>query len=92
LNEETANNHAIFNSAFVVNRKRILIERFIPPGPRVLDVGIDTGRTTGFLAPQAARYVGFDCAPAMIERARARSPAADLRVADRSSEPKGVEV
>lgn len=48
----------------------------------ILDIGIGTGRTTGFLAPRCAAYTGVDYSPEMIERARGRYPAADLRVAD----------
>lgn len=49
---------------------------------RVLDVGVGAGRTTGLLRDGAAAYVGIDVEPAMVERARARFPGADLRVGD----------
>lgn len=51
-------------------------------GKAVLDLGIGTGRTTRFLAPLAQRYVGIDYSPVMLERARVRWPALDLRLQD----------
>ncbi|MDX6218275.1 MAG: hypothetical protein QOG99_3859 [Frankiales bacterium] len=54
----------------------------LPPGTRVLDIGVGGGRTTGFLAPAAASYVGIDLSPGMVADARRRFPEADLRVGD----------
>jgi SAM-dependent methyltransferase len=54
----------------------------LPPGTRVLDIGVGGGRTTSFLAPAAASYVGLDVAPGMVADARRRFPQADLRVGD----------
>jgi SAM-dependent methyltransferase len=51
-------------------------------GKQVLDIGIGAGRTTRFLLPQAARYVGVDYSPAMIAAARGRFPEASLDVRD----------
>lgn len=59
-----------------------LLNRWIAPGSDVLDLGVGAGRTTGWLADRADRYVGIDLSPAMIDAASARHPGADLRVGD----------
>jgi SAM-dependent methyltransferase len=59
-----------------------LFEAHVPAGSRVLDLGIGTGRTTGWLADRGSTYVGIDYAPRMVEAARDRHPGRDLRVAD----------
>ena len=51
-------------------------------GKRVLDVGVGSGRTTRYLLPFAADYLGVDLSPVMLERARWRYPTADLRALD----------
>jgi SAM-dependent methyltransferase len=51
-------------------------------GARILDLAIGGGRTTSFLAPVAGTYVGIDLSPEMVELARGRFPAVDLRVGD----------
>ena len=48
----------------------------------VLDIGIGSGRTCGYLAPAALRYVGIDYSAAMIRAAAKRFPGLDLRVGD----------
>ncbi|MBK9082671.1 MAG: class I SAM-dependent methyltransferase [Rhizobiales bacterium] len=47
-------------------------------GRRVLDLGVGTGRTTGYILPYAADYLGIDLAPEMLARARRAFPAANL--------------
>lgn len=42
--------------------------------PRILDLGVGGGRTTGLLAPRASDYVGVDYTPEMVAIARARWP------------------
>lgn len=49
---------------------------------RILDLGIGAGRTTGILGLLSDDYVGVDSSAQMIRLARARFPAADLRLAD----------
>jgi SAM-dependent methyltransferase len=51
-------------------------------GKSILDIGIGAGRTTRFLLPRAARYVGVDYSPEMIATARTRFPEATLEVRD----------
>ncbi|MGY1739533.1 MULTISPECIES: class I SAM-dependent methyltransferase [unclassified Blastococcus] len=60
----------------------ILYAAHVPPGSRVLDLGVGTGRTTGHLAPSASTYVGIDYSEAMVTVARQRYPGVDLRVGD----------
>lgn len=50
--------------------------------PRVLDLGIGGGRTTGPLIDRAESYVGIDYSSEMIRLAQRRHPLADLRVMD----------
>jgi SAM-dependent methyltransferase len=62
-------------------------------GKRVLDVGVGSGRTTRFLLPFAAHYVGLDLSPQMLARCRHDFPQASLHlkdvrdIADLSDEP-----
>ena len=49
---------------------------------RVLDIAVGGGRTTALLQPEAASYVGLDVDERMIDLARRRFPAADLRLGD----------
>lgn len=48
----------------------------LPPGARVLDLGVGTGRTTSFLKEAGATYEGVDVTPEMVEDARRRHPGA----------------
>ncbi|MFW5418049.1 methyltransferase domain-containing protein [Nocardiopsis sp. CNT-189] len=52
------------------------------PGERVLDAGCGTGEHAARLREAGAEVVGVDASPEMIDRARARFPGLDLRVAD----------
>lgn len=61
-----------------------LLGRHLRPGMAVLDLGVGTGRTVEPLAATAARYVGLDYAPQMIEAARSAHPGRELLVADAS--------
>ncbi len=54
----------------------------LPPGARVLDIGIGGGRTTGLLRPGSSSYIGIDSSPEMVRLARSRYPDADLRLGD----------
>jgi SAM-dependent methyltransferase len=51
-------------------------------GKSILDIGIGAGRTTRFLLPRAARYVGVDYSPDMIRTASKRFPQSQLDVRD----------
>ncbi len=51
-------------------------------GRSILDIGIGAGRTTRFLLPRAARYIGVDYSPEMIAMASSRFPEATLEVRD----------
>lgn len=51
-------------------------------GKSVLDLGVGTGRTTRYLLPFAARYVGVDYSPEMLASCRRQFPQAVLVSAD----------
>ncbi|WP_374675775.1 class I SAM-dependent methyltransferase [Ideonella sp.] len=51
-------------------------------GRPILDLGVGPGRTVALLQSISHDYVGVDYAAPMLARARARYPAADLRLAD----------
>lgn len=54
----------------------------LTPDARVLDAACGTGRYFPYLFPRAAALVGFDFAPAMLQRARVRFPSVPLVEAD----------
>ena len=62
--------------------EELLFDAWVPPGSRVLDLGVGTGRTTQRLARDAADYLGIDIAPSMIEAARRRHPDHRFEVGD----------
>jgi SAM-dependent methyltransferase len=61
-----------------------LFDRHLPPGARVLDLGVGTGRTTERLAANATRYVGLDFAPPMVDACRKRFPHLEFVCGDAS--------
>lgn len=65
--------------------ERLLFEMYIPPASAILDLGVGGGRTTPYLAKAAARYVGVDYAPAMVDACRAKFPGLEFRVMDASN-------
>ena len=56
-------------------------------GQRVLDIGCGVGVFLGLVAERGAEPFGIDASEALIELARTRVPAADLRVGDMESLP-----
>lgn len=60
----------------------LMVERWIPRGAKVLDLGVGTGRTTAALAAIASDYVGVDLSRAMVARARERHPGHRFEVGD----------
>ncbi len=54
----------------------------LPPGSRILDIGIGGGRTTSFLEHAGASYEGIDVTPEMVDDAHRRYPDANLHVGD----------
>jgi SAM-dependent methyltransferase len=89
---ETERNAAVFNRPDVVADYRgatgltaaeaHLFGEFVSPGSDVLDLGVGTGRTTPALSAKARRYVGLDCAEAMVLAGREEHPGIDFRVGD----------
>ena len=59
----------------------------VVPGHKVLDVGCGTGAFLRLAAARGAESYGIDASDALIEFARARLPAADLRVGEMESLP-----
>jgi SAM-dependent methyltransferase len=51
-------------------------------GRNVLDIGIGTGRTAGFLQPLARRYVCFDYSQEMVDHVRKSLPGVEVHLAD----------
>jgi len=58
----------------------------LPPGP-VLDAAYGTGRHTTHLAAAGREVIGIDSSEAMLIRARAKLPGADLRLGDLAALP-----
>ena len=59
-----------------------LFERYLKPGLIILDIGVGGGRTTPYLAKNAARYVGTDYSKAMVEACHQRFPGLDFLQCD----------
>jgi SAM-dependent methyltransferase len=59
----------------------------VAPGDRVLDVGCGSGVFLELAAARGARAHGLDASPALLARARARVPGADLRAGDMEALP-----
>jgi SAM-dependent methyltransferase len=57
------------------------------PGQRVLDVGCGAGAFLGLVADRGAEPAGIDASEALVELARRRVPAADVRVGDMEALP-----
>lgn len=64
--------------------ERLVFDRMVAPGARVLDLGVGTGRTTPFLSERASRYVGLDYSSGMLERCRETFPDLEFVRADAS--------
>ncbi len=71
----------------LLREEELLIERYLAPGRRLLDVGCGTGREAIAFARLGVSVVGIDVAPAMIARARARARAAGLAIELAIGEP-----
>ena len=59
----------------------------VEPGHQVLDIGCGAGVFLGLVAARGAKAFGLDASEALIGTARARVPAADLRVGDMEALP-----
>ncbi|MDQ2802861.1 MAG: class I SAM-dependent methyltransferase [Pseudomonadota bacterium] len=64
--------------------ERVILERYRDAyaGRHVLDLGVGVVRTTPWLAPHAASYVGIDYSPEMVRAAQVRFPEWDFRSGD----------
>lgn len=79
-NREVAEHYAALD--YLTPCERLLFETHISPGSAILDLGVGGGRTTGYLAGRASRYVGVDYAAAMVDACRNRFPSLEFTVAD----------
>lgn len=59
-----------------------LFAKFVPRGAVILDMGVGGGRTTGYLAPHASRYVGADYSQSMVDACARRFPGLEFRLCD----------
>jgi len=64
--------------------ERYAFDKCARPGDAILDIGVGGGRTTGYLAPNAGRYVGLDYSQEMVVAAQAKYPELQFRCADAS--------
>ena len=51
-----------------------VLDKFVPAGASILDIGVGGGRTTPYLAAKAGHYVGVDYVKAMVEACAAKFP------------------
>jgi SAM-dependent methyltransferase len=64
-----------------------LVDRFVPAGARVLEVGCGIGVTTRHLVERGCRVVALDLSPVAVDVARRFAPDADILVHDACSDP-----
>jgi ubiquinone/menaquinone biosynthesis C-methylase UbiE len=62
--------------------ERLLFERYVKRGDRILDLGVGGGRTTPYLSELASDYVGVDYSETMILSCRKKFPATCFVTAD----------
>lgn len=62
--------------------ERMLFQTYIQWESAVLELGVGGGRTTGFLARRASRYLGIDYAISMVESCQTKFPDLKFMVAD----------
>jgi 2-polyprenyl-3-methyl-5-hydroxy-6-metoxy-1,4-benzoquinol methylase len=62
-------------------RVRQTVERFVPPGSRILDLGCGPGADAEYFARRGDRVVAIDWSPAMVQQAERRMH--EARLADR---------
>jgi ubiquinone/menaquinone biosynthesis C-methylase UbiE len=76
----------------LIDREQPVVEAMLRTftGQPVLDAACGTGRHLAFLHGLGLGCIGVDSTPAMLDRARVRVPAADLREGDMASLPVGA--
>jgi ubiquinone/menaquinone biosynthesis C-methylase UbiE len=67
--------------------EQVLLERYLAPGRRLLDVGCGAGREAIGFARAGIEVVGIDVAPTMVELARERATQAGLAIEFAVAEP-----
>lgn len=83
--------HKLEDPGFVIDLREALDRAHLPPAPRVLAVGCNTGDELAIVYAAAgdARVTGVDHSESAIAEARARWPAAAFQVAD-ATQPLGL--
>jgi ubiquinone/menaquinone biosynthesis C-methylase UbiE len=67
---------------YLTECEQAIFKAHLRPGMNILDLGVGGGRTTGYLASIAKRYVGVDYALKMVEACRAKFPGLEFHTAD----------
>jgi 2-polyprenyl-6-hydroxyphenyl methylase/3-demethylubiquinone-9 3-methyltransferase len=67
---------------YELERRAAFLRAHVKPGQAVLDLGCGEGAFTGLLAGWGAAPVGVDIAEEALQRARARHPGLDFRLAE----------
>jgi len=62
--------------------ERLLFDRYVQSGTRVLEIGVGGGRTSGYLAQRASTYTGVDYSAEMIAACRRRYPGLSFEQVD----------
>ena len=62
--------------------ERYAFDKCARPGDAILDIGVGGGRTTGYLAANAGRYVGLDYSQEMVVAAQVKYPELQFHCAD----------
>ncbi len=71
-----------YSVSWLRSSERHVIEKYMPPGAAVLDVGCGAGRTTAALAGRGCRTVGIDIAEPLLARARELCTGVEFRRMD----------
>lgn len=73
-----------YSSGYLRSGENYVIQTYMLPGYRVLDVGCGAGRTTNYIWRNGCQVIGIDLAAPLIARAKALYPEIDFRTMDAS--------
>lgn len=54
--------------------EHLLLERFVKPNSKIIDLGCGTGRVVKTIKPKTTNYIGIDCSIEMIDTAKKLNP------------------